>query len=153
MQTISIKEALEVKDKETISIVGWIKSNRDSGKIGFIELNDGSTVKNLQIVYKQELTKGFEQIKNARTGAAILAIGQLQTSTKSKQQHEIIAAEIKLLKQAHEDYPLQKKQHSNEFLREIAHLRVRTTTTSAIMKVRSKLAYAIHSFFQDNDFI
>jgi asparaginyl-tRNA synthetase len=66
---------------------------------------------------------------------------------------EIMASEVKLLKQSHEDYPLQKKQHSSEFLREIAHLRVRTTTTSSIMNVRSKLAYAIHQFFQENDFV
>jgi asparaginyl-tRNA synthetase len=107
----------------------------------------------LQVVYKKELTKGFEEIKAARTGAAIYVAGDLKQSTKADQAMEIMATEVKLLKQAHEDYPLQKKQHSSEFLREIAHLRVRTTTTSSIMNVRSKLAYAIHQFFQENDFV
>jgi asparaginyl-tRNA synthetase len=117
-----------------------------------LEINDGSTIKNLQVVCKREETAGYEEaIKAARTGSAVLISGVIKFNEKMGKP-EIAASEIKLLKQASEDYPLQKKEHSMEFLREIAHLRGRTTTMSAIMKVRSKLAFAIHKFFQENDF-
>jgi asparaginyl-tRNA synthetase len=109
---------------------------------------------NLQIVAKIDSTQGYDEvIKQARTGSAILAIGKIKNSDKANGGIELVAEEIKLLKQADEDYPLQKKQHTLEFLRDIAHLRPRTTTIGAIMKVRSKLAYAIHKFYQENDFI
>jgi asparaginyl-tRNA synthetase len=89
----------------------------------------------------------------ARTGAAVLASGEIKKTPKGEQKYELAANEVKLLKQSSEDYPLQKKQHSLEFLRDNAHLRARTTTIAAIMQVRSKLAYAIHKFFQENGFI
>jgi asparaginyl-tRNA synthetase len=92
-------------------------------------------------------------IKLARTGTSIVATGEFKNNLKDDQNCEIIASEIKILKQSDEDYPLQKKQHSFEFLREIAHLRGRTTTIAAIMNVRSKLAFAIHKFFNQNGFI
>jgi asparaginyl-tRNA synthetase len=89
----------------------------------------------------------------ARTGSAIIATGIIKLTEKADGKIELVASIIKILKQAHEDYPLQKKQHSMEFLREIAHLRPRTKTISAIMTVRSKLAYAIHNFFQESGFL
>ncbi|MDR3249540.1 MAG: asparagine--tRNA ligase [Mycoplasmataceae bacterium] len=139
---------------EKINVHGWVKSTRDGGKISFIALNDGSSILNLQIVAKIDSTQGYDEvIKQARTGSAILAIGKIKNSDKANGGIELVAEEIKLLKQADEDYPLQKKQHTLEFLRDIAHLRPRTTTIGAIMKVRSKLAYAIHKFYQENDFI
>jgi asparaginyl-tRNA synthetase len=104
-------------------------------------------------VYKIQETKGFDDAKIARTGSAVLVIGQPKANAKSDVGYEIVAAEIKLLKQADEDYPLQKKQHSLEFLRDNAHLRARTTTIASIMNIRSKLAYAIHTFFQKNGFL
>jgi asparaginyl-tRNA synthetase len=118
-----------------------------------LEINDGSTIANIQVVYKKQSTKGFDEVKVARTGSSIMAIGQVKFNEKSEQKYEIVADEVKLLKQASEDYPLQKKQHSLEFLRDNAHLRGRTTTFAAIMNVRSKLAFAIHKFFQDNGFL
>ncbi|MDR2636442.1 MAG: asparagine--tRNA ligase [Mycoplasmataceae bacterium] len=139
---------------EQVTVHGWIKSTRDSGKISFIEINDGSSILNLQIVAKANGTEGYEQtIKMARTGSAIIATGIIKLTEKADGKIELVASIIKILKQAHEDYPLQKKQHSMEFLREIAHLRPRTKTISAIMTVRSKLAYAIHNFFQESGFL
>jgi asparaginyl-tRNA synthetase len=109
---------------------------------------------NLQVVCKRESTLGYDEvIKSARTGSAILVEGIIKKSEKAAGGCEIVANEVKMLKQASEDYPLQKKEHSLEFLRDIAHLRARTSTISAIMRVRSKLAFAIHKFFQENDFI
>lgn len=137
---------------ENVNVVGWVKFNRDSGKIAFIELNDGTTIKNIQVVYKREYTQNFEEIKSYRVASAILVSGDLKITTNPKNPLEIVAKEVRLLKLADEDYPLQNKQHSNEFLREIAHLRVRSSTTQAIMHIRSQLSYGIHKFFHDNNF-
>ncbi|MDR0856955.1 MAG: asparagine--tRNA ligase [Mycoplasmataceae bacterium] len=154
METIAIKDLKKKEEGTETSVLGWIKSNRDSGKIAFLEINDGSSTSNLQIVCKKEVTQGFEEtIKSARTGSAVIVSGVLKKNEKSDNGLEIIANEIKLLKQASEDFPLQKKQHTFEFLREIAHLRPRTKTIGAIMKVRSKLAFGIHKFFQENGFL
>jgi asparaginyl-tRNA synthetase len=137
-----------------VNVHGWVKSTRDGGKISFIEINDGSSVLNLQIVAKIDATIGYEEvIKKARVGSSILATGIIKQSTKGDGKIELVAAKVELLKNSDEDYPLQKKEHSLEFLRDNAHLRARTKTISAIMRVRSKLAYAIHRFFQDNGFI
>jgi asparaginyl-tRNA synthetase len=118
-----------------------------------LEINDGTTINNIQVVYKKLTTTGFDTVISARTGSAVLAVGEIKTNNKAEQKYELVAKEVKLLKQAHEDYPLQKKQHSLEFLRDHAHLRARTTTFASIMRVRSRLAYIIHKFFQDNGFI
>ncbi|GMO13738.1 MAG: asparagine--tRNA ligase [Mycoplasmoidaceae bacterium] len=156
MKVIEIAEILKGKKiyKSEIGVHGWIKSTRDSGKISFIELNDGSSILNLQIVAKKETTKGYDQvIKNARTGSSIVVRGIIKTSARADGGKELEASSLEILKQADEDYPLQKKQHSLEFLRDIAHLRPRTKTIGAIMRVRSKLAFAIHKFFQENGFL
>lgn len=152
----SIKNLLKTAQPNSdvvVNVRGWIRSNRDSGKIGFCEINDGSCVQNIQIVYKSEITKGFYEIKTARTGAAVLATGVLKQNKNNTETYELLANSVSVLKQASEDYPLQKKQHSSEFLREIAHLRPRTQTIAAIMRVRSTLSYAIHSFFQNNGYL
>lgn len=157
MKLIRICEIPELiktlKTNEQVNIKCWVRSNRDSGKIGFINAFDGSVLDGIQIVYKKESTKNFELAKTIRTGSSINVISEIKSSTKSPFGYEIVASEIQLTKQADEDYPLQKKQHSMEFLREIAHLRPRTRTMQAIMKVRNRTAYAIHSFFQSNGFI
>ncbi|MDR1991545.1 MAG: asparagine--tRNA ligase [Mycoplasmataceae bacterium] len=154
MKTIEIKEIFESPHQSSlVTIKGWVKSNRDSGKIAFLEINDGTTINNIQVVYKKLTTTGFDTVISARTGSAVLAVGEIKTNNKAEQKYELVAKEVKLLKQAHEDYPLQKKQHSLEFLRDHAHLRARTTTFASIMRVRSRLAYIIHKFFQDNGFI
>lgn len=151
MQTFEIKEILDGKFIELTPVLvrGWIRFNRISGKIAFIEMNDGSTINDLQIVYKKASTKGFELASRLRTGSAILVSGKVN---KNKSSYEVLADEITVLKESAEDYPLQTKEHSMEFLRDIAHLRTRTQTFSAIMSVRSTLAFAIHKFFNDNGF-
>lgn len=136
-----------------VNVLGWVKFNRDSGKIGFIELTDGTSIKNIQIVYKRDFTKNFDDIKNFRTASAILVEGELKITSNEKNPVEIIATRIELLKLASEDYPLQNKQHTFEFLREIAHLRVRSATFQAIMRIRSELSFAIHKFFNEAGFV
>lgn len=151
MQISSVKEILEGKISalSSTTIRGWVKFNRLSGKIGFIELNDGSSLNNIQVVYKKVSTKGFEESSKLRTGSSILVNGKVNTN---KDSFEMLAEEIIVLKDSAEDYPLQKKEHSMEFLRDIAHLRGRTQTMTSIMTVRSKLAFAIHKFFNENGF-
>ncbi len=137
---------------QDVAIQGWVKFNRDSGKIVFIELNDGSTIKNLQVVCKPSNLSNFEEVKTYRLASAIEVSGTLKPGREAGLV-ELEAKKIKLLKIADEDFPLQNKQHSNEFLREIAHIRARSTTTAAIMKVRTELAFAIHNFFHSKGFI
>lgn len=153
MQIKEIKKLIEKKlFDEPICLKCWIRTNRDSGKIGFIEGYDGSVLDNIQIVYKKEITKNFDQAKSARIASAIEVVGKLSKNGRVSLGYEIVADEFNLLKQANEDYPLQKKQHTMEFLRENAHLRGKTRTIQAIAKLRSKLAYSIHRFFQENGF-
>ena len=156
MEIIQIKEVKKIIEKkqfdEPICLKCWIRTNRDSGKIGFIEGYDGSVLDNIQIVYKKEITKNFDQAKSARITSAIEVVGKLSKNERVSLGYEIVANEFNLLKQADEDYPLQKKQHTMEFLRENAHLRGKTRTIQAIAKLRSKLAYSIHRFFQENGF-
>lgn len=137
---------------QDVAIQGWVKFNRDSGKIVFIELNDGSTIKNLQVVCKPSNLSNFEEVKTYRLASAVEVSGTLKPGREAGLV-ELEAKKIKLLKIADEDFPLQNKQHSNEFLREIAHIRARSTTTAAIMKVRTELAFAIHNFFHSKGFI
>ena len=156
MKIIQIKEIKKILEKkqqnDQICLNCWVRTNRDSGKIGFIEGYDGSTLANIQIVYKKEITKNFESAKAARIASAIQVVGKISKNERVSLGYEIVADEFVLLKQADEDYPLQKKQHTMEFLRENAHLRSKTRTIQAIAKLRSKLAYAIHRFFQENGF-
>ena len=156
MKTIQIKDIKKIIDDklqdEPVCLKCWIRTNRDSGKIGFIEAYDGSTLEGIQIVYKKETTKNFEIAKTARTSAAIQVVGKVAKNERVTGGYEILADEFVLLKQADEDYPLQKKQHTMEFLRDNAHLRSKTRTIQAIAKLRSKLAYSIHRFFQENGF-
>ena len=146
------KEIDKIMDeKPEVCLTGWVRTNRDSGKIGFIELNDGSDVEGIQVVYKKEFTKHFDEAKLARTGAAVQVKGNINFNQKMNA-YELVATTYEMLKQADEDYPLQKKQHTMEFLRDIAHLRARTRTMQAMMNVRNRLMYAIHNFFQARDF-
>lgn len=154
MELFSVKDIFNnYKSLSDVNILGWVRSNRDSGSLGFISFFDGSSINSIQLVYKKTDTLNFEDAKNVRTGAAIFAKGKVVQSLKENQHFEIIVNEFKLLKQADEDYPLQKKEHSPEFLRNISHLRPRTNKFSTIMKLRSELSFAIHNFFHQNDFI
>lgn len=138
---------------EEIALVGWIRTNRDSGRILFISFTDGSRLNSLQIVCKENSTEGYEEIRNARTGAAIRVIGKIIVTENAQQKFEIQANKIILLKQSDESYPIQKKEHSLETLRDNAHLRIRTNRFYSIMKLRSELSFAVHNFFHLNDFV
>lgn len=154
MEIVSVKEVFrKYKELDKIRLIGWVRSNRDSGSIGFISFFDGTSINSVQLVYKKADTINFELAKIARTGAAICVDGTVIESIKENQNFEILISDFKILKQSDEDYPLQKKEHSNEFLRSIAHLRPRTNKFNTIMKVRSEIAFAIHNFFHQNDFV
>ncbi|HPR23584.1 MAG TPA: asparagine--tRNA ligase [Bacillota bacterium] len=138
---------------QDISVRGWIRTNRGSNKFGFIELNDGSFFKSVQVVYEAEVINNFDEISKVPISAALKVRGEFVLTPDSKQPFEIKAFEIEVLAGSDADYPLQKKRHSLEYLREIAHLRPRSNTFSAVFRIRSITAYAIHRFFQENDFV
>lgn len=139
-------------DKE-VTIRGWVRTNRSSNKFGFVELNDGTFFKSVQVVYEAENIVNFEQISKAPIASALMVKGTLLLTPEAKQPFEIKASEIVMEADSASDYPLQKKRHSMEFMREIAHLRPRSNTFSAVFRVRSLVAYAIHKFFQENHFV
>lgn len=146
------KNRLEIDQLEYVSLEGWVRTNRDSGAIGFIALNDGTYFKNVQIVYHEDLVN-VEAVRKYLTGTGIAVIGKFIYTPDNKQPFELAATEIKLIGACAEDYPLQKKRHSLEYLRTIPHLRVRTNTFMAVYRLRSVLAMAIHEFFQDQGFV
>ena len=135
-----------------IGLVGWIKSNRNNGSVGFISFHDGTSFQQIQIVYKKQLVN-FDEIKKLNTGCSISVIGKITITPDSSQKFEIQAIEIKILKKISENYPIQKKNHSDDFLRQNSHLRIRTNKYYSVMKMRSELAYSIHLFFKNNGFI
>ncbi|WP_421894106.1 asparagine--tRNA ligase [Marinoscillum sp.] len=137
---------------EELTLMGWVRTKRASKNVAFIALNDGSTINNIQVVADVEKF-GEELLKKVTTGASIAATGKLVASQGAGQSCELIAESIEVFGEADpEKYPLQPKKHSLEFLREIAHLRLRTNTFSAIMRVRHAMAFAVHKFFNDKGF-
>ncbi len=140
-------------DGKEVVISGWIRNNRASNKFGFIELNDGSFFKPIQIVYERDFIDNFDIIAKANLATAIKVVGKTVLTPEAKQPFEIKASKIEILADSNEDYPLQNKRHSMEFLREIAHLRPRSNTFSAVFRIRSMVAYAIHKFFQERGFV
>ncbi len=145
------KETNNFVDKDII-IEGWVKTLRDSKTFGFIELNDGTFFKNVQVVFNNSLSN-FEEIRKLTLSSSIKVSGKFVLTPESKQPFEIQATNIEIESLADNTYPLQKKRHSFEYLRTIAHLRPRTNTFNAVFRVRSVLAYAIHKFFQEQDFV
>jgi len=145
------RDAKSNLDKE-LTVTGWIRSNRPSKKFGFIEINDGSFFENLQIVYDASL-ENFEEISKLNISTALVVKGELILTPKAKQPFEIRASKIIIEGQSTPDYPLQKKRHTFEYLRTIAHLRPRTNTFSAVFRVRSVAAFALHKFFNENNFV
>lgn len=138
--------------EELVSISGWVRSKRGNKEIAFIALSDGSTINTLQVVAELHLFSE-ELVKKVTTGCSLTVTGKLASSQGAGQSVELIAAEIEILGEADsEKYPLQKKKHSLEFLREIAHLRPRTNTFGAILRIRHAMAFAIHKYFNDNHF-
>ncbi len=139
-------------DGKTVTIGGWARTIRDSKVFGFIELNDGSFFKNVQIVLDDSLSN-FKEIIKCNVGSALIVTGRVVVTPDAKQPFEIKATEVSIEGESTQDYPLQKKRHSMEFLRTIAYLRPRTNTFSAVFRVRSTAAYAIHKFFQERGFV
>lgn len=155
METVLVKKIFRdpgsFLDKK-IKLSGWIRTIRDSKNFAFIELNDGSFFNNLQVVIDSSLDN-FEEVTKLTISSAIIVEGKLVESPGAKQPFELKADWIQIESMADADYPLQKKRHSFEYLRTIAHLRPRTNTFSAVFRVRSLAAYAIHKFFQERDFV
>ena len=145
------RDTKSYQDKE-VTLSGWVKTVRDSKTFGFIELNDGSFFKNVQIVFQDSL-ENFEEIRKLTLSSSIRVTGILELTPEAKQPFEIKATRIIINGLADSQYPLQKKRHSFEYLRTISHLRPRTNTFHAVFRVRSVLSYAIHKFFQEKGFV
>lgn len=136
-----------------LALNGWIRNNRDQKSFGFISLNDGTCFQSLQVVYEKELLDNFDQVAKLGVGAAVRVEGKLVLTPEAKQPFEIKASVVSLEGNSTPDYPIQPKRHSREFLREVAHLRPRTNLFTAVFRIRSLLAYAVHRFFQERGFI
>ena len=136
-----------------ITVCGWARTIRDMKTFGFIELNDGSCFRNLQVVMSADELHNYKEIAGQNVGAALIVRGTVVLTPEAKQPLELRAAEIAVEGRSTPDYPLQKKRHSVEFLRTIQHLRPRTNLFSAVFRVRSVAAYAIHQFFQERGFV
>ena len=155
MELINIRNLFRDKEKylgETVTVSGWLRSVRDSKTFGFLVVNDGTFFEPLQVVYSDKLDN-FSEISGLNVGAAVIVTGRLVETPEAKQPFEIQADEVLIEGESAPDYPLQKKRHSFEFLRTISHLRPRTNTFQAVFRVRSLIAYAIHQFFQERDFV
>lgn len=139
--------------EKTITVCGWARTVRDSKSFGFIELNDGSYFKNLQVVFEREIISNYDEIAKQNVGTSLEVRGVLVLTPEAKQPFELKATEILVLGESTPDYPLQKKRHSMEYLREIAYLRPRTNTFNAVFRIRSEAAFAIHKFFNERGFV
>lgn len=155
MNLVVVKDLFAAPEKylgQTIEIGGWIRSVRTSKTFGFLVVSDGSCFQTMQVVYSDAL-ENFGEISKLNVGAAVIAKGVLVATPQAKQPFEIQAEEVVIEGSSAPDYPLQKKRHTFEYLRTISHLRPRTNTFQAVFRVRSMIAYAIHSFFQERGFV
>ena len=156
MERVQIKEIFRnQKDYigKEITVCGWIRQIRDSKKLGFIELNDGSFFKCIQVIFEEDKISNFKDVAKLSISSSIVVKGDLVETPDGKQPFEIHAKEIKILGASDLDYPIQNKRHTFEYLRTVAHLRPRTNTFMAVFRVRSLVAYAIHKFFQEQGFV
>lgn len=153
MRRTPIVDALQAEEAtKEIKICGWVRTRRDAKGFSFLEMNDGSCLKNLQAIVDESVPT-YEIIKDVTTGAAVEVLGELVPSPGKGQKWEVRATELKLLGTADaDDFPLQKKRHSDEFLRQIAHLRPRTNKYGAAFRIRSEASFAIHKFYRDKGF-
>ncbi len=155
MDLVSIKQLFRNKEEyigKEVTIGGWLRSIRDSKTFGFLVINDGTFFEPLQVVYSDNL-ENFQQISKCNVGAALIVKGVVTETPQAKQPFEIQATSVEIEGASAPDYPLQKKRHSFEYLRTISHLRPRTNTFQAVFRVRSLIAYAIHKFFQEREFV
>src|SRR5258707_2645291 len=150
---ISLKDALnKTAPAQNIFVQGWVRTRRDSKDFSFIELNDGSSLRNLQVIARNTLPN-YAAVQGLITGASIIVRGALVASQGKGQNWEVVADEVSVVGASDDSYPLQKKGHPPEFLREIAHLRPRSNLFGCVFRVRSRLAFAIHQFFQERGFV
>ena len=155
MELIDIRELYRNKDQyigKKVQVGGWVRSIRDSKNFGFIVLHDGTYFESLQVVYHDKLDN-FQAISKLNVGSALIVYGELVATPQAKQPFEIQAERVEIEGASTPDYPIQKKRHTLEYLRTIAHLRPRTNTFQAVFRVRSLISYAIHKFFQERDFV
>ena len=155
MDLVDIRELFRNTEKyagKSVTVGGWVRSNRDSKNFGFLVVSDGTFFENLQIVYGEEVAN-FAEIAKLNISSAVIAKGTIVLTPDAKQPFEMKAEEITVEGTSTPDYPLQKKRHTMEYLRTISHLRPRTNTFQAVFRVRSLIAYAIHRFFQEHDFV
>ena len=152
MTRIRIKTIFSEQKEEQVFICAWVRTNRAQAQFGFLNVNDGSTLSNMQVVYDASLAN-FEQISKFRVGVAVSVAGRVVLTPGMKQPLEIHADEIKMLGDCPEDYPIQPKRHTREFLRDVAHLRPRTNLFNAVFRIRSVAAMAIHRYFQDRGYL
>ena len=155
MKTVvkSLYRDMESYGGKEVTISGWVRTVRASNAFGFIELNDGSFCSGIQVVIEADKLSNYTELSKLNVGAALTVTGILELTPNAKQPMEIKAAEVVIEGVSTPDYPLQKKRHSFEYLRTIAHLRPRTNTFAAVFRVRSMIAYAIHQFFQERGFV
>ena len=146
-------QLMDLEGYEYVELEGWVRTNRNSGKLGFIALNDGTYFKNLQVVYTEQGIENYVEVDKLSTGSSIRVVGKLKLTPEGKQPFEVEATEIEIEGRCEEDFPLQKKRHSFEYMREIPHLRPRANTFYAIFRLRSVLSMAIHEFFQSQGFV
>ncbi|MEO5754301.1 MAG: OB-fold nucleic acid binding domain-containing protein, partial [Chthoniobacterales bacterium] len=150
---ISVKDTLQrTAPADEVQVQGWVRTRRDSKDFSFVELNDGSSLRNLQVIARNTLPN-YAEVQRLITGASVVVRGPLVPSQGKGQSWEVVADSIEIVGASDESYPLQKKGHTPEFLREIAHLRPRSNLFGSVFRVRSRLAFAIHQFFQDRGFI
>ena len=133
---------------KAIKVGGWVRSARDMGSFAFVDLNDGTSFKGAQIIVGKEV-EGFDTIAKLNAGSSIMVEGEVKATPENKQPFDIVAKNVEVISATGADYPLQKKGHSLEFLREQAYLRPRTNMFNAVFRVRSEIAYALHTFFKN----
>ena len=155
MECITVRSLFKETDSylgKTVTVGGWVRSNRDSKSFGFLVINDGTFFQPLQVVYHEEMAN-FQEIAKVGVGSSVIVTGELVATPEAKQPFELQASEVAVEGASPSDYPIQNKRHTLEFLRTLTHLRPRTNTFQAVFRVRSLIAYAIHKFFQERNFV
>ena len=152
MKRDRIKKLFEEKKEREVLVCAWVRTNRSQAQFGFLNVNDGSTVTTLQVVYDEKLPN-FNEISKFRVGSSVEIKGKVVLTPELKQPLELHASEVKLLGDSPEDFPIQPKRHTREFLREVAHYRPRTNLFNAVFRIRSVAAMGIHKYFQDNGYL
>lgn len=156
MKKIDIKKIYEQAEKfagKDVQVAGWVKSARGGKSFGFLDLNDGSSFKGIQVVFDSNVISNFDEVSKLNTGSSVVAEGTLVLTPEARQPFEIQAKSVEILQATDSEYPLQKKKMTLEFLREQAYLRPRTNTYSAVFRIRSVAAMAIHEYFQSNGYV